>query len=132
MSSRFVHRIGILGVLALFAADARAQQNLLPGAIQPGSINILLKPIASGLTSPDYAISAPGDTSDLFVVDQTGKLDVVHNGVLQSTPMLDLSSLESAVPLNPGYDERGLLGVAFSPGFSDPASSGFHTVYTYQ
>ena len=132
MSSRFVHRIGILGVLALFAADARAQQNLLPGAIQPGSINILLKPIVSGLTSPVYATAAPGDTSDLFVVDQKGKLDVVHNGVLQSTPMLDLSSLESAVPLNPGYDERGLLGVAFSPGFSDPTSSGFHTVYTYQ
>jgi glucose/arabinose dehydrogenase len=123
--------VSILGVVAA-ATSAEAQQNLLPGAIQPGSINIQLKTIASGLTAPVFATSAPGDPNDLFVVDQTGKIDVIHNGILQPTPLLDLTSLESAIPLKTGYDERGALGLAFSPGFADPTSSGFHTLYTYE
>src|SRR5207249_1057353 len=28
-------------------------------------------------------------------------------------------------------DERGLLGLAFNPGFNDPGSVGYHTLYTY-
>jgi autotransporter-associated beta strand protein len=111
---------------------AQAQQNLLPNAIQPGSVRIGLQSIESGLTSPVYATFAPGDPNDLFVVDQTGKINVIHNGVVQPTPLLDIRSIENALPLQSGYDERGLLGLAFSPGFNDPASSGFHTLYTYQ
>ncbi|HEY2147643.1 MAG TPA: PQQ-dependent sugar dehydrogenase, partial [Pirellulales bacterium] len=107
-------------------------QSILPGAIHSGSIGVSLQTVASGLTAPVYATSAPGDSSDLFVVDQTGKINVIHNGVLQATPLLDIRSIESAIPLSPGYDERGLLGVAFSPGFNDSTSSGYHTLYTYQ
>jgi glucose/arabinose dehydrogenase len=114
-------------------ATASAQhQNLLPNAVQPGSIHVDLQTIAAGFTAPVYATTAPGDSSDLFVVDQAGKIDVIHNGVEQPTPLLDLNSVESAIPLKPGYDERGLLGLAFSPGFADPASPGFHTLYTYE
>jgi glucose/arabinose dehydrogenase len=120
----------ILNVVS--AASVSAQTSLLPGAVQPGTIHVGLQSVASGLVAPVFATSMPGDTSDLFVVDQAGKIDVIHNGVLQPTPFLDVTSLESAVPLNPGYDERGLLGLAFAPGFNDPSSPGFHTVYTYQ
>ncbi|HXE56027.1 MAG TPA: PQQ-dependent sugar dehydrogenase, partial [Tepidisphaeraceae bacterium] len=56
----------------------------------------------------------------------------IQNGVVQPTPFLDVTSIESAVPLNPGYDERGLLGLAFAPGFNDPSSAGYRTVFTYQ
>jgi hypothetical protein len=121
--------------IGLAVTSVQAQfihQNLLPNAILPGAINIQLQPIASGFVAPDYGISAPGDPSDLFVLDQAGKIDVIHNGVEQPTPLIDLSSLESAIPLRSGYDERGLLGLAFSPGFSDPSSPGYHTLYTYE
>jgi len=121
----------VFGVL-LESAVVFGQSSPLPGAIQPGSIHIGLQQIASGLVAPVTAISAPGDTSDLFVVDQGGKIDVIHNGVMQATPLLNLSALESAVPLSPQYDERGLLGLVFSPGFNDPNSLGFHKLYTYQ
>jgi glucose/arabinose dehydrogenase len=128
-----VRIFAVAGAAIYFTATAHAQpQNLLPNAIQPGSIHIALKTIDTGLTAPVFATSAPGDPNDLFVVDQAGKIDVIHNGVPQSTPLLDVSSIEAAVPLNPGYDERGLLGLAFSPGFNDPNSSGFRTLYTYQ
>lgn len=122
---------GLIVVLAAYA-QAQPHQNILPNAIQPGAIHIDLKPVASGFTAPVSAIAAPGDSNDLFVADEAGKIDVIHNGVLQPTPLLDISSIEQAVPLKPGYDERGLLGLAFSPGFNSPTSSGYHTLYTYQ
>ncbi len=127
-------RVAILSLASfgLITSIAAASQNLLPGAIHPGSITVSLKTIATGLAAPVNATSARGDPKDLFVVDQTGKIDVIHNGVLQSTPLLNITGLENAIPLDPGYDERGLLGLAFSPGFSDPTSSGFHTLYTYE
>ncbi|HZL35240.1 MAG TPA: PQQ-dependent sugar dehydrogenase [Tepidisphaeraceae bacterium] len=122
-----------IGLVLCLATVADAQhQDLLPNAIQPGTTQVALQPVMSGLTAPVYGISAPGDSSDLFVVDQAGKIDIIHNGVPQPTPFLDVSGLESAVPLKPGYDERGLLGLAFSPGFNDPKSVGYRTVYTYQ
>jgi glucose/arabinose dehydrogenase len=123
----------ILCGVVLSAGFARGVgQNLLPGAIQPGAIHVGLSTVATGLVAPVYGVAAPGDSSDMFVVDQAGKIDILHNGVMQANPFLDLSGLESAVPLQPGYDERGLLGLAFDPGFNNPASSGFHTLYTYQ
>jgi len=125
--------VGFVFLMALgMASAAMGQTSPLPGAIQPGTVHASFNTIASGLTSPVALMSAPGDPSDLYVVDQAGKIDVIHNGVMQATPLIDLSALESGVPLNPGYDERGLLGLAFSPGFNNAASPGFHTLYTYQ
>jgi autotransporter-associated beta strand protein len=122
----------LLTLAATLSLTAAANAQILPGAIQQGTIRISLQTVANGLTAPIGATFAPGDTHDLFVVDQIGKIRIIHDGVLQSTPLLDISSIESAIPLNGAYDERGLLGLAFSPGFSDSTSSGYHTLYTYQ
>ncbi len=100
----------------------------IPQPIAKGSIAIELKPIATGLVSPDRLIPAPDGSNEQFVVEQTGQIRVIQNGMLQSTPLLDMSS--QIVPLMPSYDERGLLGVAFDPGFTDPTSPGFHKFYT--
>ena len=79
-----------------------------------------------------YGFNPPGDSSRLFVLEQNGLVRVIQNGSLLPTPALDIQSLVSP-PLNAGNanDERGLLGIAFHPGFNDPASPGFHTLYTY-
>ncbi|HUO07990.1 MAG TPA: PQQ-dependent sugar dehydrogenase [Phycisphaerae bacterium] len=123
---------GVVAGLAANCARVEAAQNLLPNAIQPGAVHITLAPVASGLVAPVGGVTQPGDTSDMFVVDQAGKVDILHNGVMQANPFLDLSAIENAVPLHAGYDERGLLSLAFDPGFNNPASPGFHTFYTYQ
>jgi len=114
-----------------------AQTDLLP-SIPRGNIAIGLNPIATGLAAPDYGISAPGDPSRLFVVEQNGLLRVIQNGILLPTPALDIESRVQVAPvgtgpLNPANanDERGFLGLAFNPGFNDPSSLGFHTLYTY-
>ena len=100
--------------------------------ITNGTINILLQPVATNLAAPDYAISPPGDTNRLFVVEQGGLLRVIQNGVLLPTPALDITSRVQPplVASNPN-DERGLLGLAFHPGYNNPASPGYRTLYTY-
>src|SRR4051812_38595587 len=115
-----------------------AQQDVLP-SIPLGNITIGLSPVATGLGAPDYGISPPGDASRLFVVDQNGLLRVIQNGSLLATPALDIKSRVQIAPvgtgpLNPASanDERGFLGLAFSPGFNNSSSPGFRTLYTYQ
>jgi glucose/arabinose dehydrogenase len=100
--------------------------------ITNGDIAILLQPIATGLAAPDYGISPPGDSTRLFVIEQNGLLRVIQNGVLQPTPALDIQSRVQPplVATNPN-DERGFLGLAFHPGYNDPASPGYRTLYTY-
>src|SRR3954454_454434 len=128
-----------VGVSVLLAAEATAlaQLDYLP-SIPKGDISIGLQSIATGLGAPLYGINPPGDASRLFVLDQKGVIDVIQNGSLLPTPALDVQSRVQIAPtgngpLNPASanDERGLLGLAFHPGFNNPASVGFHTLYTY-
>ena len=104
---------------------------LLP-PIQHGDIAITLTPVATGMAAPLYGTTVPGDTSRLFVLEQKGTVHIIQNGSLLPGNALDIQSLV-APPLNPASanDERGLLGMAFHPGFSNPLSPGFRTLYTY-
>ncbi len=100
--------------------------------ITNGIINILLQPIATNLAAPDYGISPPGDHTRLFVVEQNGLLRVILDGNLLRTPALNITNRVQPplVASNPN-DERGFLGLAFHPGFNNPASPGYRTLYTY-
>lgn len=127
-----LRRTCVAAAAGLLAGAAFAQsQNVLPD-ITRGSIAVNLTAIATGLSAPDYATFAPGDASRLYVVEQNGLLRVLQNGVLQSGAALDMRSLVAPplVPTN-ANDERGLLGLAFHPGFSNPNSAGYGTLYTY-
>jgi glucose/arabinose dehydrogenase len=77
-----------------------------------------LEPVADGFCSP-VALVYPIDGSNrLFVVDQIGKIFVIsRNRPGKKELFLDIS--EKIVRLNPNYDERGLLGMAFHPHFSE-------------
>ena len=126
------YRLGLLlaGTLVL-GANARAQLDLLP-SIPKGTIAMNLNPIATGLAAPDFAISAPGDTNRIFILEQKGQILVMQGGVILPTPALDIQSLVSPpLVLTNANDERGLLGLAFHPDFNNPAASGYRTLYTY-
>jgi len=76
-----------------------------------------LQLIADGFVSPVQVVAAPG-TKNLYVLDQIGKVWLLdENGNKWPTPFLDISS--KLVSLDPGYDERGLLGLAFHPNFKN-------------
>jgi glucose/arabinose dehydrogenase len=121
----------ILGARATSAPVHVIIARYLP-AITNGEISLLLVPVATGLAAPDYAISPPGDSTRLFVVEQNGLLRVIQNGSLLSQPALDIQS-RVAPPLvtTNANDERGFLGLAFHPGYNNPGSPGFRTLYTY-
>ena len=100
--------LSLLVLLALAAPTARAQ-------VGPG---VALDLVADGFTHP-LALAEPSDgTGRLFVVDQTGLIYVVSaDGQKLGTPFLDLR--DRMVELNEGYDERGLLGLAFHPDYAE-------------
>ena len=64
--------------------------------------------VASGLNNPTAMQFAPDGR--LFVCEQGGRLRVIKDGALLSTPFLTVTVSSSG--------ERGLLGVAFDPNFA--------------
>jgi glucose/arabinose dehydrogenase len=93
----------------------------IDGPLPPG-LTLKLDPfITSGLTSPVF-LTQPLNDGRIFVVEQTGRIRVVRDGVLQTTPFLDIvSRVESG-------GERGLLSVAFHPQYATNRS--FYVYYT--
>jgi glucose/arabinose dehydrogenase len=76
-----------------------------------------LRLVADGLTSPVALVSAGDGSGRRFVVDQVGLIRVLRpDGTLAPEPFLDLRG--RIVPLTPEFDERGLLGLAFHPGYA--------------
>ncbi len=85
------------------------------GAVIPKGQIIELQTIASGMRAPIGATHAGDGSGRLFIWDQSGTI-WIHDGTsLLATPFLNISSKLPA--LNPGFDERGLLGVAFHPNY---------------
>ena len=112
-----------IGKLAAFVAVATCSLPSLSYGITPsipkGDVVIDLELVCDGLTSPVYATHA-GDNSDrLFIVDQAGVIRIldVALGACLVEPFLDLTT--KIVVLNPFFDERGLLGLAFHPKFKN-------------
>src|ERR1041385_1670394 len=78
-----------------------SQQSSLP------PLNVKLTQVARGLTSP-VGMAAPNDGSNrLFVIEQTGKIKIIKNGEVVSTPFLNVS--DKLDGLNIAYSEKGLL-----------------------
>src|SRR3989475_2934755 len=79
--------------------------------------------VASGLAHPTYVTAPPLDPNRLFIVERPGRVRLVKNGALQTTPFLDIvSKVES------GGGEQGLFSVAFHPDFE--TNGFFYVNYT--
>lgn len=106
LSDHVTHYIAAFVLLFVVAEDQAAAQ----------SADLAL--VARGFTSPVLLVESPDNTGRLFVVDQTGQIWILtENGTRLDEPFLNLA--DSLVELNPHYDERGLLGLAFHPGYSE-------------
>jgi len=76
-----------------------------------------LKLVAKDLVAPLTLVPSPDLSGRRFIVDQIGVIRILTSeGKLLDNPFLDLRDRQ--VPLSPDYDERGLLGLAFHPGFA--------------
>jgi glucose/arabinose dehydrogenase len=107
------------------AANPTTANNIGPSALG-WSLPIGVQLVASGLTSPVQLVQPPGNATR-FIVDQIGLVRMLTpGGALLPQPFLDVSS--RITPLSPGYDERGLLGLAFHPSFQ--TNGRFYVFYT--
>jgi len=104
-------------------------------AVQPGSAAVLPDPalyqwekVYSGLNRPVFLTGAGDDSGRLFIVTQTGIIYVAKDGVILDQPFLDLSARVSGPRSSGEYSERGLLGLAFHPRFSE--NGYFYVNYT--
>jgi glucose/arabinose dehydrogenase len=113
---RWTSKIG-LSLFTCFSASACSSQSEPSLPVGAGA---RLQQIASGLSSPLYLTTAPGDPSRLFIVEQTGAIRIIKDGTLLPVPFLDISG-EILVG-----GEQGLLGLAFDPEY---ASNGRFVVH---
>ncbi len=116
-------RVVSLGVLAVAASVLAScgdstSPHTTPLERPDSTIQLVLTPVATGLSQPLY-LTAPAGDGRLFIVEKTGRVRVVENGALLPTPFLDLTSRVST------GSEQGLLSIAFHP---DYASNGFFYV----
>jgi glucose/arabinose dehydrogenase len=74
--------------------------------------------VADGFDAPVFLTEPDDGTGRLFIVDQVGQIKILDSGgALRGEPFLDLS--EDLIELDPDYDERGLLGLAFHPDYRE-------------
>ena len=107
-------------ILILSGAACNSDSTGPGGGPLPPGLTLKLDPfITSGLSSPVF-LAQPLDDGRIFVVEQSGRIRVIRNGVLQTTPFLDITGRV----LSGG--ERGLLSVAFHPQY---ATNHFFYVY---
>lgn len=74
---------------------------------------IELEPIASGFVSPLHITHAGDDR--LFILERQGRIRIINEaGDVLATPFLDIDD-----QIESGYQERGLLGLAFHPDYAE-------------
>ena len=128
ITSRLVTIMGAITMLLFFGCKKETatpihdeQKTVMAAKLKAVDIEL----VADNLVSPIGVIPVPDNSRRLFIIDQVGKIWIVDGeGNKLPTPFIDLSSL--MVTLQAGFDERGLLGLAFHP---DYASNGRFFVY---
>jgi glucose/arabinose dehydrogenase len=75
------------------------------------AVAIALEPVADGLDQPVFVTGAGDGSGRLYVAVQPGRILVVEPGSTSTVPFLDIADRVTA------GGERGLLGVAFPPGY---------------
>jgi glucose/arabinose dehydrogenase len=120
---RQFHQLSVYSILILILSFSGCKKDEDP----PIQVTPDLKVIVSDLVSP-ITLAEPSDGSKrLFVVDQIGKIWIIDDkGQKISQPFIDIAS--KMVTLSPGYDERGLLGLAFHPNYK--SNGKFYLCYT--
>lgn len=110
-----------------FALSGATALSFLSLSAPLASAQLQVTEIASGFAAPLYVCSPPGDTSRLFVVEQSSaRIKIIKNGSTLVTPFIDLGSIAGS------GSERGLLGLAFHPNYFGPGTGEgkFYVNYT--
>jgi glucose/arabinose dehydrogenase len=121
-------RYSVIDDLSASAFESVPLLDPIPEPIPQSAVEVSLEPVTSGLTAPNWGTHAGDGSNRLFVADQPGIVYAVDLSSGVKSTFLDASA--RLVPLGafgPGtFDERGLLGLAFHPNYSQNG-----LLYTY-
>jgi len=95
----------------VFAASLLVLAIGTTGAVSTAAAGIVLEPVVANLASPVFVTHAGDGSGRLFIVEQAGVIKVLQPGA--ATPSIFLDIRNSVL----SGGERGLLGLAFHPGF---------------
>lgn len=120
---------GAIAALALLlatpaATTARAIEHAARTAAEPAGTGISLTTIMTGLDQPVFLTNV-GD-GRLFVVERAGKIKIIKK--VNGTWRTKGTFLDIRGKIEDGYDEQGLLGLAFSPSYN--SNGKFYVYYT--
>jgi glucose/arabinose dehydrogenase len=119
--------MAFLAFLALAGCSGGSSSSPALVPVSAGWPQISLSRVAGGFVQPVHVTHAGDGSGRVFVVEQGGTIRIIlDNGVVLPTPFLDLASLNP--PRLVAGGERGLLSVAFPPGFA--GKQHFYVYYT--
>ncbi|MFW6078187.1 MAG: PQQ-dependent sugar dehydrogenase [Gemmatimonadota bacterium] len=109
-SAVFVVTVSVaLGLLAACDDEGGGDLVTVPSGDPP---DVALEEVATGLDGPVHLTAPPGDDR-VFIVEQPGRIRILRDGSVLSTPYLDITDRVAS------GGERGLLSVAFHPRFAE-------------
>jgi glucose/arabinose dehydrogenase len=107
-----------------FTAAAVSAAFLLTGSALAADARL----VRVGTFDQPVYVTAPRGDSRLFVVERTGRIELVRGGRVSARPFADLRRLVGIRSRSVGVDQGGLLSLAFAP---DYAQSGrLYVIYT--
>ena len=80
-------------------------------ALEPARLSF--QEFVSGLNSPVFITHAGDGSGRVFVIERSGQIRIIKNGILQVTPFLNIQSIVKSTS-----GEQGLLALAFHPSYS--------------
>ncbi len=118
-----IKSVPVIGAALLLGSACNAlQSNSSSKPTGTGWPEISLSLKVSGLDRPTHIANAGDGSNRLFVVEQQGRIVIVKDNSLLTKPFLDIVGRVSCC------GERGLLSVAFPPGYA--AKRYFYVNYT--
>ncbi len=116
-------RRGLLATVVLVAAACSTAPSPVPvssgpaqgATARPTGVVPVVRVVTGGLSSPLDVADAGDGSGRIFVAEQAGRIRIVRDGTLVERPFLDITGRIAS------GGERGLLGIAFHPGYpTDP------------
>jgi glucose/arabinose dehydrogenase len=117
--------LGCMVLVVIFSSScSKSSSNPNP---YPGDSVTNLHLVADHMAAPLTLAEAPDNTKRLFIVDQVGKIWIIYPDS-SKPPSVFIDIASKMVSLQTGYDERGLLGLAFHPNYK--TNGRFYLFYT--
>ena len=102
-----------LPALALAAVAVSSSGCGSDGSAGPGPVpELAARLVQDGFSHPLLVTAPTGDVHRLFVVERTGQVRILKDGVLLATPFLDITDKVNDGP------EQGILGLAFAADYA--------------